>query len=95
MIGMYLTQGQYDFLMSYWVLAINAVMAAEKDRKTANKRLKQITDKVQEEGLYEHSTKSTLERQYHMLFRYKSPFLYKTIDSLKRLKHRLSKRKGV
>ncbi len=89
--GLDFTQGQYDFLVSYWVLAINAVIATEKDRKTANESLRLIADKVESERLYERCTKSNLDRQYHVLFQYKSPFLFNTIDSLKSLKHRLSK----
>lgn len=90
--GLKFTQGQYDFLMSYWVLAINAVIATEKNRKTANKNLRLIADKTEEESLYEHCTKGSIDRQYHMLFRYKNPYLFKSINCMKRLKHKLIKR---
>ena len=88
--GLDFTQGQYDFIMSYWVLAINAVVATEKNRKTANKSLKLIADKVEEERLYEHCTKGNLDRQYHVLFCYKSSLFFKFLKKLKDIKHKLA-----
>ena len=86
------TQEQYDFLMSYWILAINVVTTTEKDRKIANKSLRLIEEKVDEEGLYEHCTKSNLERRYHVLFRYKKPLLFNLISEAKKVKKRIIRR---
>lgn len=88
--GHRLHQGQYDFLMAYWVLALNAIMETEKHRKTANKNIQTIVEKVTEENIYEHCIKGKIDKQYHILFQHKNPFLFRLFYYIKRFRKKIT-----
>lgn len=80
------SQGQYDFIMSYWVQAINSLLYNEKNRRIRRKQIKVIIEKVFKAQLYEKCSKEYLDRQYIILFKYKSVFLFLLVRRAKQLK---------
>ncbi len=87
-----LTKSQYDFLIGYWILAIDGVCSSEKNIFKRNKALRTISIKVRKIGLYNNCTQTSMDTHYKLLFTSGSVCLFIMVKYLKHLKQKLIKR---
>ncbi len=82
---MEMTTSQYDFLMSYWILAVNGVMNSSDNLSKKRAALKQIQSSVKNHRIYDCCTKPGVDRKYQALFRYNGLLPFYIIYYLKKL----------
>ena len=82
---MKMTVSQYDFLIGYWILAINSVMNSSDKSSEKRAALKQIQTIVQKHKIYDCCTKPGVDRKYQALFSCNGLLPFHIIYYLKKL----------
>lgn len=84
-------KSQYDFLIGYWIFAIDGVLCSEENFIKKRKILRYILRKVNEFSLYQNCTHGKIDRKYQVLFKANSVFAFFIICWLKKIKYRFVK----
>ena len=82
------TQSQFNFLLGYWIFAIEGVLNCEDGKTIKNKNLKLIIRKVEEQGIYDNCNKGAFDRKYSILFVTKSLIAFYCFTFIKKLLRR-------
>ncbi len=83
------TKSHYDFLIGYWIFAVDGACASEKSVSKMFKALRVIAKRVNTHSLYEKCTQSMVDTHYKVLFKTTSATLFYLVKTLKELKKKL------
>ncbi len=83
------TKSQYDFLIGYWIFAVDGACKAGESISKRFKALRKISKKVNTFGLYKNCTQSMVDTHYKVLFKTSSATLFYLVKTLKGLKKKL------
>ena len=83
-----ISTAQYDFLMGYWIAAINGAMNSADSLSKKRMALKQIRQCVSNQKIYDNCTQAGVDRKYRALFGHRSLLPFYLIYYLKKVLHK-------
>lgn len=85
----------YDFIMSYWIIAIKNILVSEKSLLFKVRKIHEIISFVNEERLLSKCSKGKIKREYWLLFRTKSIMIFHLIQCIRKLKNTIVNRINI
>lgn len=83
------TKSQYDFLIGYWIFAVDGVCSSKDSILKRFKALRTISEKVNHCGVYENCTHGKVDTHYKVLLKTKSAVLFYLVKTMKEIKKKI------